>query len=150
MGRLVTARVRNACWLRCVRNSSVSLIRKIRPLRAVKCKRSPMIFWVTQRAERIKSEFWCRGPGLHRSLGFFLSPRRSMMPVDLSSRILVDTLRKFFKPAIFSVPGQRSGCATFRSQPLRWYRTDICDPMKRTSSRRRARGELRPFLGLEP
>ena len=25
---------------------------------------------------------WCRGPGLHRSLGFFLSPRRSMMPAD--------------------------------------------------------------------
>jgi hypothetical protein len=25
---------------------------------------------------------WCRGPGLDRSLGFFLSPGRSMMPVD--------------------------------------------------------------------
>ena len=25
---------------------------------------------------------WCRGPGLHRSLGSFLFPGRSMMPVD--------------------------------------------------------------------
>jgi hypothetical protein len=28
---------------------------------------------------------WLRGPGSHRSLGFFLSPRRSMMPVDVDT-----------------------------------------------------------------